>query len=129
MKELTMKCTFLRDGKEVTEEMGLARLTGREDLISIELPDEVDYLSDEEFMGCKNLASVTAKGVRHIGNYAFSGCENLAELNVTLDKINWVGNGVFEDCTKMPRDVFNRCMCVMAMLRNSDPGYDGIIDD
>lgn len=129
MAELRTICTFLRDGKEVTEHSNKCSFTGCEDLIKVEFSDDVDWISEEAFMGCKNLISVTAKGVSHIGNYAFSGCENLSELNVTLKKINWVGGGVFEDCVKMPPDVRNHCMQVMAMLRNFDPEYDGIIDD
>lgn len=129
MAESIIRCTFLRNGKEVTEETTTCCFTGREDLISVELPDNFTWISDEEFMGCKNLTSITAKGVRHLGNYAFSGCESLAEVNFTLEKIDWVGNGVFEDCVKMPKNVFDRCIAIMAMLRNSNPEYDGIIDD
>lgn len=129
MAELTTTCTFLRDDQEVTEQSNQCCFTGCEDLIRVEFSDNVDRIHSGAFRGCKNLTSVTAKGVSRIGNYAFSGCENLEELNLSLEKINWVGGGVFEDCVKMPKAVFDRCMCVMAMLRNSDPGYDGIIDD
>ena len=129
MEKSTIKCTFLRDGEKVIEETTTCCFTGREDLISVEFPDDVTCISDEAFMGCKNLTSVTARGVSRIENYAFSGCENLEELNLTLEKIDWVGGGVFEDCVKMPKDVFDRCMVIMAMLRNFNPGYDGIIDD
>lgn len=121
MPESTTTCTFLRDGKEITEHSNKLCFTGCEDLIRVEFSDDVKCILYEAFKGCNNLTSVTAKGVSRIESYAFSGCENLEKLNLTLEKINWLGVGIFKDCEKIPRNVFECCVRVMMKIRNSDP--------
>ena len=47
-------------------------------VVSITIPNSVDYIGDSAFYGCTYLKSVTmSEGVQYIGVHAFSGCESL----------------------------------------------------
>ena len=54
----------------------------------------MDYFGS--FANCRNLQSVSFRGVRVLGDYAFYGCKLLKE--VYLENVEQVGTGAFLDC-------------------------------
>ena len=57
------------------------------DLLSINLPDSIEYIADYAFCGCKNLDYIQIpKRVAYIGIYVFGDCEKLQ--SVQIDSMN-----------------------------------------
>ena len=57
--------------------------SGFDKLISITLPDSIEYIGDTAFLDCKNLESVElGQSLKHIGIYAFDGCYGLRNINL-----------------------------------------------
>ena len=65
------------------------------DLQTIVLPDTAEILPEAAFSGCKNLISVTGKGLRVIGYGAFSGT---AVKTLYLPAVEEVGFNAFSNC-------------------------------
>lgn len=72
----------------------------KDNIVSVELPEGLRFVSDSAFSGCANLSKLTVSGsVSYIGNYAFSGCGELDE--VLLPKsVSMLGEGAFSGTGK-----------------------------
>lgn len=67
------------------------------------VPNSVIEIADNAFENNKALKKVElSKGLRTIGNYAFSGCDSLKEVVIPSDSNLWcIGEGAFADCKKL----------------------------
>lgn len=66
------------------------------------LPNTVKIISDNAFMGCVHLRSITIpdNSVTSIGRNAFSGCSSLQTINFPLCVVN-IGENAFFGCSKL----------------------------
>ncbi|MCR5479834.1 MAG: leucine-rich repeat protein [Ruminococcus sp.] len=65
---------------------------------SIAIPDTVECICDEAFMGCDKLKSVIIpKCVHTIGDRAFKGCTSLVSAKLP-ENLKTLGQGVFDGC-------------------------------
>ena len=70
-------------------------------LRSIEITNNGEEISDNEFFGCSNLQNVQiGNGVNTIGDKAFSGCSGLKSFSFGTNVSN-IGKEAFSDCTAL----------------------------
>ena len=76
-------------------------------LTSIELPVKIQVLSNGLFDGCTNLASIntTKNKLTYIGDYAFNNCSALEEIFLP-DAITYIGDYAFYGCTSLTEVLF-----------------------
>lgn len=69
------------------------------DIKTIEIPNNVEYISEQAFYGCENLQSVKiGKFVEDIDNEAFARCRALADITCLSPEPPVLGNNVFDWC-------------------------------
>ena len=74
---------------------------GREDIEKVVIPDGVTEISDEAFIFCDRLVSVTLPStLKKIGKSAFQECVNLIEINFP-EGIEEVGMAAFCNCLSL----------------------------
>ena len=62
------------------------------------MPDSVAYVSDEAFMNCTSLKSVTfSEGLTSIGNSAFENCTVLTDVELPHN-LMYLGGRAFANC-------------------------------
>lgn len=132
MQEKFIKLRFAMNGLERKEERYgeelFKDLSGRTDLVCVELSDDVNIIPEYAFKGCKKLTYVKARGVRRIEKGAFCGCEDLEELSISRTKLLYVGRGVFEDCNKLrDTDAYRFCRTIENFFFSLDHNYDSVI--
>lgn len=86
------KALYSKDGKTL-----ICYPQGKEDE-ELVLENRVNKIADRALAGARNLKSVNLKGVKEIGEFAFSGCSAL-ETVVFGSKLVSIGDGAFENCT------------------------------
>ena len=70
---------------------------GRENIVSVTLPDSLKFIGNSAFEGCVNLKSIVIpNGVKEIGSFAFYGCESLANISIP-DSVTSIGSSVFRN--------------------------------
>lgn len=70
-------------------------------LIRIDLPNSIQYISDHAFADCKNLQTINLpNSIQYIGSYAFSGCEDLQTIDLP-DQLSGIEQGTFMDCESL----------------------------
>ncbi len=62
-------------------------------LINVTVPESIGTIDNFLFAYCRDLVTVTARGVKRIGVEAFSGCESLRSV-VLSDRIEYVGERI-----------------------------------
>ncbi len=63
---------------------------------SYTIPNSVEIIADNAFLGCDNLTSVTIQnGVKKIGNNAFDYCDKLSDITIP-SSVTSIGDGAFE---------------------------------
>lgn len=134
MQEKFIKLRFAMNGSEGKEERYgeelFKDLSGRTDLVCVELSDNVTIIPEYAFKGCKHLTYVKAKGVRRIEKGAFCGCEDLEDLSISRTKLLYVGRGVLEGCCKLYNtDAYHFCRNIENFLFSLDHNYDSVIKD
>lgn len=73
----------------------------KKDLVSVSLPDSIEFIGNGVFTECKNLSSITIpNGVNYIGENAFSYCESLTSVTIP-ESVNFIGNFAFGCCTSL----------------------------
>ena len=74
----------------------------KSDAVHVTIPDTVKAISQEAFLNCVNLKTVTIIGnnLKSIGARAFKGCKNL-ESFVMPNSVNTLGQGIFSGCSNM----------------------------
>ena len=79
--------------------MGIGLFSDCESLVSVDIPNGVERLSDEMFMNCSQLSSIEiSANVAEIGNEVFSGCGSLEEITVSpLNECYSSSDGVLYD--------------------------------
>ena len=88
---------YLRSG---TIGIASSAFIGADNLVFVNVPNTVKYISSQAFEGCKYLERVVFEensGLTRIGQLAFSGCSLLNEFDIP-DSVTFVGSGAFEDC-------------------------------
>ena len=66
------------------------------DLSTIVIPKDIDYIYNFDFVGCVDIESVIIQdGVKIIGHYAFWNCDKLQNI-IIPDSVTAIGNGVFD---------------------------------
>lgn len=69
------------------------------DIKTIEIPNNVEYISEQAFYECNNLQSVKiGKFVEYIDNQAFAWCPALTDITCLSPEPPVLGNNVFEQC-------------------------------
>ncbi len=97
-EELTIPATI--DEFPVTE-IGSYAFSGCEELLSVTIPDTIDYLSEGMFSGCSSLRSVSLPHtIESIDNVAFFGCASLEEINLPTT-ITSIEIGAFYGCSSL----------------------------
>lgn len=70
-------------------------------IISVTVPDGIDYVASEAFAYCENLLTVVFEGANTtIGDWAFSGCEQLAEVTLP-SSLKTLSAGAFAECINL----------------------------
>ncbi|MBE5807275.1 MAG: leucine-rich repeat domain-containing protein [Clostridiales bacterium] len=80
-----------------------------------EIPQGIEVIGDEAFVGCDNLVSLSIPdGVTSIGNSAFSYCSSLTSLSIP-DSVTSIGNRAFDGCEHLTitvsRDSYAKAYC------------------
>lgn len=73
-------------------------------LTSLTIPAKVTTIKAYTFYNCRNLKTVTAKGAKSVGNYAFFQCGVLTSASLSAD-VTQIGDYAFQYCrslTKVP---------------------------
>lgn len=84
-------------------ESSFVEKTFKDNIISITIPDTVNYIGYNAFSNCTNLKEVTiSDSAVSIGNYAFSGCSGLTSITIP-DSVTSIGLGAFSGCTKLEK--------------------------
>lgn len=79
-------------------EISLIKYIPEDGQTSIAIPDTVECICDEAFMGCDKLKSVVIpKCVHTIGDRAFKGCTSLVSAKLP-ENLKTMGQGVFDGC-------------------------------
>ncbi len=72
---------------------------GRNDIISVTIPDHVTSIERDAFADCSSLTNVIiGNGVTNIGYTVFSGCTALTSITIG-NSVKSIGYGVFQYCT------------------------------
>lgn len=69
------------------------------DIKSLRFPDEMQVLPKNFASSWKSLTEVDLNNVKYIGNEAFAGCRNL--VSVKADNVTDIGSGAFYGCSKL----------------------------
>ena len=68
--------------------------------IKVELPESIEYISDEAFMGCVNIININLPKITHIGKRAFKNCDKLEKIFLP-EKIEFIMEETFKSCTSL----------------------------
>ena len=102
--------------KEITLPEGVKRIKAgafknNKDIVSVQLPNTLEYIGDEAFSGCTSLKAVLLNSkapAASIGKAAFKGCTALEKL--TVNGVKTVGDEAFTDCSALGYlNGFNGC--------------------
>lgn len=79
-------------------EISLIKYIPEDGQTAVAIPDTVECICDEAFMGCDKLKSVVIpKCVHTIGDRAFKGCTSLVSAKLPAN-LKTLGQGVFDGC-------------------------------
>lgn len=82
------------EGKTVDTVGSFARNTT---VKTVQLPESVNSILEQAFVGCTSLESINTAKVNHIGDSAFSGCTSLKEIEISESGIK--GVSILYGCT------------------------------
>lgn len=81
-------------------------------LASVILPDSIDVIYYDAFLGCNNLKSIhLPEELSNIGDKVFQNCKNLNAITIP-EKVEKIGEYAFQDCVSLER------LYIPASLRN-----------
>ena len=78
--------------------IGEGAFSNNEIISSVTLPDSVAVIGDRAFDDCPALSSISGKGIKKIGSYAFRNCCCLQMLTVSDSGLTELGKGAFFQC-------------------------------
>lgn len=70
-------------------------------ILSVELPSNINYLPPLMFMGCVNLKSINLDSINSIDYSVFNGCRNLEIQIPNFDNYLKIGSNSFQGCSKI----------------------------
>ena len=96
-------------------------------LVSVRIPDSVNWIGAGAFSECTNLTSIKASGVRVIDNEAFEGCSKLSSIEITSPDLH-IYTRAFKDCSALmdvvipkvadiSEDAFEGCPCEYEVMK------------
>jgi len=104
LSKLALENITIPDNVKVIDYLAFAV---NEDVRTVALPSQLEYLGEYAFSGCSNLESVTINSSKltKLGKYTFYYCESLTEVNLP-NSITELGEGCFEYCTSLTSTPF-----------------------
>lgn len=91
------------EGKTVTT-IGQGAFDRRNDIVSITIPNTVEYIELCAFQGCENITEIKLpSSLKSIEGYAFADCKSLKEIEIPC---NLVSGEIFNGCTKLEKVIF-----------------------
>ena len=76
---------------------------GRNDIVSVKIPETVTMIGEGAFLDCFNLESVNLPSkITMIYSYTFSGCGKLKEISIPSG-VTYIGEEAFADCISLER--------------------------
>ena len=97
-------------------------------LRTVTLADNVDQITEREFMGCTKLQGIAIPStVTSIGSYAFSGCSNMRYVHTGIST-KTIGEYAFSNCTKLKEiDIQNGAKAIGEYAFSNCAAIDSII--
>ncbi len=94
--DMPSHCNYvLREG---VKSIATGAFSNQTNLVSVTLPQSLEYIGARAFYGCESLVNVDIKdNVRVIGDSAFSGCSSLISFSFP-ENLEIIGNGAFYMC-------------------------------
>ena len=72
-----------------------------EEVMDLNIPNSVTFISDNAFMGCSSFISVNIpNSVTTIGSFAFYGCSGLTSVTIP-NNVTYIGEDVFSNCISL----------------------------
>lgn len=98
---------------------------GCKELTSVTLPSTMTQIGDNLFLNCESLASIVVpEGITHIGSNAFRDCTNL--MSVTLpNTLTNIGISAFENCIRLGSIVLKNNLTDIGVRAFWDSGLTG----
>ncbi len=88
------------DGKKV-EGVAEHAFSGNTELVSVTIPEGIEFVSSQAFSGCTALETVVLpESITQIGTYAFNDCSALKEINLPAG-LEVLEDSTFENCTAL----------------------------
>ena len=76
-------------------------------IISVSMPDSIEFIGDRAFTDCKNLSSISfSDKITEIEHNAFNGCISLKAVSLPKE-LQQIGSSAFRNCTKLADIRFN----------------------
>lgn len=88
-------------GEKIVSEIPEKCFSGKEELVSVKIPNTVQIIADEAFSNCTNLENVRiSASVKEIDGRAFYNCTSLKEI-VIPEGVESIGSDCFCNCTSI----------------------------
>ena len=100
------------------------------EITDLVIPNSVKAISNNAFLNCSGLTSLTLNNVKDVGSNAFSGCTGLSSVH--LNSVKYIASSAFSGCTgltsiEIPNSVisigggaFGGCAALTSVTLNSD---------
>lgn len=89
------------------QSIGANAFIGCESLTSVQFPEGLQVIAIEAFRGCTSLTSVLfPEELQRIGSFAFDGCTSLTSVQFS-EGLQWIYDYAFRDCTSLTTIICN----------------------
>lgn len=131
--ECTDKTIITADIPDGIEEISENAFADCKNLVSVDFPPTLKKIGDGAFCGCTKLAQIDLSYVRILGAYSFSECLSLKSV-ILGENIGYLPNGVFSDCVKLeeislPESItYIGCDCFKKCVSVNDFKSDNVME-